>query len=263
MTDSWAPPENHPISNESARQLMQGELADVYRATLRDCCAPIYWYRNSKTGPLDICDNGTMTFVNTGKRLIGITAAHVLEGFHKAKVACDISLQIMNARPDSLDIIDCDKQLDIATIAVEPDMLNELGKTIKPLSSWPPLVPEEGRGIMLAGYPGLDRIATPPNVVNFGLFTALGIARRVSSDQITWLLEREHGVRHPNVPDLPPNRALGGISGGPLVGWFETPGHLTYPRLCGIICEASDALENVVARRADFIGDDGTIDRNS
>lgn len=260
MANNWSPPEGHPLSEEQALQLLQGDLGDVYRNILRGCCAPVYWHRRAAAGTIEISDNGTLTFVNTGERLIGLTAAHVVEGFDKSRAASDVTLQVMNVELDGgFDVIDIDTNLDIATISVDPCLLNSLGKAITPLEGWPPLVPEEGRGIMLAGYPGIERLTLPGNAVSWGLFTAMGIARRVTSHQITWLLEREHGVPHPRIPDLPPKRALGGISGGPLIAWFETPTHITYPRLGGIISQASAELEIVVARRADFIQTNGSI----
>lgn len=259
MTGQWKPTDGHPISPERAKELIIGPLGDTYRGILRACCAPVYWYRNAETRPLEICDSGTVTFINTGERIIGVTAAHVVDGAVKAAAGYDVTIQIMDARIEYLDVIGIDRRLDLATIAFERRHLDAMGKTISPLTGWPPLVPEEGRGIMLAGYPGADRIIAAPKDVIWGLCTILGIARRVSDEQITWLLEREHGVSDGKIPDLPPNHKLGGISGGPLVGWFETKGGLAYPRLCGIVSEASAEFENVIAKRADFIRADGTI----
>ncbi|OJU08822.1 MAG: hypothetical protein BGN86_03655 [Caulobacterales bacterium 68-7] len=109
---------------------------------------------------------------------------------------------------------------------------------------------------MLGGFPGVERLVVRPLDVNFGLHTVLGIARRVTEDQITWLMEREFEMG----ADLPPNYDLGGISGGPLIGKFMVGGIETY-RLAGIISEAQPALENVVAKRADTLRPDGTFDR--
>lgn len=260
MTGQWKPPDGHPISPERAKQLIVGPLGDTYREILKSCCAPIYWYRNAKTGPpLEICASGTVTFVDTGEKIIGVTAAHVVDGAMEAVAVCDVTIQIMDARIERLEVIGIDRRLDLATIAFERRHIDAMGKVISPLTGWPPLVPEEGRGIMLAGYPGADRIIIAPKEVSWGLCTILGIARRVSDEQITWLLEREHGVSDGKTPDLPPNHKLGGISGGPLVGWFETPGGFIYPRLCGIVSQASAEFENVIAKRADFIRADGTI----
>lgn len=259
VTRQRFPLEGHPISPERARELIAGPMGDTYREILKNCCAPVFWYHNSKTGPLEICDSGTVTFVDTGEMVLGITAAHIVDGVTNALAMCDVTAQIMDAPLERLSVIDIDRKLDLATIALEQSHFDTMGKVISPLMGWPPVVPEEGRGIMLAGYPGADRIVTAPNVVDWGLCTILGIARRVTDEQITWLLEREHGVTDGKIPDLPPNHMLGGISGGPLIGWFETPSGFTYPTLCAIISEASAQFENVIAKRADFIRADGKI----
>jgi hypothetical protein len=107
---------------------------------------------------------------------------------------------------------------------------------------------------MLAGYPGRDRLQAGPFEVGWGIFRAIGIARRVTNIQITWRVERDWGSG-----DLPANYPLGGISGGPLIGTFETPNYLSQHVLCGIITQAHSELENVVAIRADYICDDGAI----
>ena len=259
MTENWYPPENHPLSPEQSRRLLQGELGDVYRSILAGCCAPIYWHRRA-TGFADVCGNGTLTFVKTTERLIGVTAAHVLVGYQEAKAVCDVALRVFDSElVGGCDVIDINRDLDIATISLDAAFVQQIGKEVSPLEGWPPLAPEEGRGIMLAGYPGLDRRIMSPREIDWGLFTALGISRVVTSHQITWRVEREYGIPHPKIPDLPPNRVLGGISGGPLIAWFETPSHVIYPRLAGIISEAQESLENVVARRADFILSDGRI----
>jgi hypothetical protein len=114
-------------------------------------------------------------------------------------------------------------ELDIATFAIDDQFLRALGKEIVPLE-WPPRLPAEGRGIMLAGYPGTER-STESSSVDFGLYTALGIARTVSDEQITWLIEREWQLEGSEIPAPPPYYALGGVSGGPLITWLETDGH--------------------------------------
>ena len=223
---------------------MASDLGEVYRSILSACCAPIFWYR--PTGP--ILHNGTLTFVQTPKRLLGITAAHVLRQYELDHGDAPVRLQVMNALWETPEIIAISDTRDLATIAVPQIMLSKIGKELAPLSSWPPIIPQEDRGIMLAGYPGVDRVQPNPFEVNWGLFTALGIARRVVGPQITWRVDRDWGTG-----DLPANHNLGGISGGPLIGWFESPGYLTQYRLSGIVTEASSQLENGVATRADFM----------
>jgi hypothetical protein len=256
MAKEWMAPKGHPLSIERAKELMAGDLGQVFKGTISRCCAPIYWYQRTSTRA-EILDSGTLTFVRTPKRLMAITAAHVVRCFQKVHAAATwpMQLQVMNAMLN-LEVISISDDLDLATLAIDEALLSRIGKKIEPLSNWPPRVPEEGRGIMLAGYPGADRNQTKPMEIDWRLFTALGIARLVIRDQITWVAER---TTPDLITDLPPNHRLGGISGGPLIGWFETPGHVAHFVLSGIIFEADQQLENVIARRADFIGEDGSI----
>jgi hypothetical protein len=253
MADDWKPPAGHPLTIVQAKALLAGDLGHAYRSILSSCCAPIFWYRATEAGA-PILHNGTLTLVSTPKRLLGITAAHVVLQYQADHAASPVRLQVMNALLDAPEIIAISKQFDLATMVISDKTLRQIGKDIVPLSTWPPRLPQEGRGIMLTGYPGVERLQPKPLEVNWGLFTALGIARRVIGPQITWVVEHDQGTG-----DLPANHNLGGISGGPLIGWFEAASHLTQYVLCGIISEAQQQLENVVAIRADFIADDGSI----
>lgn len=163
----------HPITLERAHELMAGPLAEVYRAILNDCCCPIFWYRRDRADR-SIQNHGTVTFVQTPERLPGVTAAHVLDGYLVDSQNGDMALQVFDATVDDMQnrIIDLPGHLDVATFAVDDALLARLGKRVVPLSNWPPQPPQEGRGIMLAGYPAVVRL-TEGKAVNFGLFTVL------------------------------------------------------------------------------------------
>jgi hypothetical protein len=246
-------PDGHPLTIERAKELIRGDLGVMYRGIISRSCAPIFWYRRRGEGA-EVRNSGTVTFVRTPRRLIAITAAHVVRGYEQATATWPLKLQLMNAEMD-LAVIDISDDLDLATLAIDDKLLARTGKEVEPLTNWPPRAPQEGRGILLGGYPAADRLEPQPMELNWGLFTVLGIARRVIGSQITWVAERDQDVN----TDLPPNHHLGGISGGPLIGLFETANHLTYHVLSGIVMQAHQELENVVARRADFVCDDGTI----
>jgi hypothetical protein len=172
----------------------------------------------------------------------------------------------LNAVADDLlsRVIDYSERMDLATINLDEGLLQEAGKPCTPLS-WPPMPPEEGRGIMLCGFPGGERIESESFEVNFGLFTGMGIARRVTDSQISWLIEREFQIDDSILNSLPRNFNLGGVSGGPLISWFESPNHVAHYRLSGIITEHPDyeqndvSVERVVAIRADLISEEGRI----
>ncbi len=249
-------PAGHPITLERAKELLAGDLGDVYREILAKCCAPIYWF--DARG--DILNSGTLTFARTPGRLLGITAAHVIRGFlNDKRNNPTVRLQVMNAEIGQLQVISISDRLDLVTIAIDDRILEAIGTNPQPLETWPPLAPQEGYGIMFAGFPGHERREVRSRVSNWGLFTALGIARIVTEEQITWVAPRGHNVQVAHIEEPPPNYALGGISGGPLIGIFETPTYLAYHVLSGIVSQSHDGLENVVAKRADFIQDNGVI----
>lgn len=258
--------DNHPISLDKARALLAGDLGDVYRKILSDCCVPMFWYRlDSKH--VEIAHNGTLTIVRTPKKTIGITAAHVVYQFARDNKGGQFRLRLMNeVVADLLDrVIDISDKRDMATIDLDDGFVQRLGKI--PLNMWPPIPPEEGRGIMISGFPGIERLQPEPHRISWGLFTAIGVARTVSQEQITWLVEPEHQVPNPKIPTPPPLYDLGGISGGALISWFESEAHIVHYRLSGIVTEHPDykanpdfpPIERLIAARADSITENGRI----
>ena len=256
--NDWQPPPGHPISTDKAKELLAGDLGDVYRNILSESCVPIYWFDMDQTDQ-GILHNGTLTVVQTNQRLLGITAEHVIAAYLTDRKDLNVRLQIGNAIVENVEIIDKSERVDIATVAIDPVLLSKLGKDVTPLSVWPPRPPDEGRGIMFAGYPGGERLEEGDFELSFGLYTAVGVARHVTDEQITWVGDRDFVIDHPNIPTPPPGYDSGGISGGPLISWFETETHVAHYCLSGIISQAHAELEYLVAKRADFIRGDGSI----
>ncbi|GBE06994.1 hypothetical protein BMS3Abin11_00092 [bacterium BMS3Abin11] len=101
--------------------------------------------------------------------------------------------------------------------------------------------------------------------MNFGLFTAIVISRTVTDTQITWLLEPEHQLDNSKIDPPPPEYNLGGISGGPLISFFESENYISYYCLSGIVTEHPDyennefTIERLIAIRADVINEKGRI----
>lgn len=255
---------SHWMSEKRAKELIGGALGNELRGVLSKSCAPICWFARGEAPELSRMKNGTATFVHTGETLIGITAAHVVQDFLDDQSEAPQTVMIMNAALPTLDIIDISSELDIATFKIDESVLTKIGKPISPLSVWPPQPPMEGRGILIGGYPRISRLpintAPAPAVMEWGLMTILGVAGRVSRDQIHWMIDRAHNIEHDTIPELPPNAELGGISGGPVIALLER-GPLQYWGLAGIVSQASAQFERVVAKRADYIQSNGKIDR--
>jgi hypothetical protein len=258
FSDEYSYPKDHPLSADEAKRLIAGELGWQLRRMIAASCSPLYWYGDDGNGRSRILHNGTVTYVRGNDGIIGITACHVIDEYLARGEGC--LLQIGNAAYD-LDLIDKNRELDIASMVIPEAVIRSVGKDVMAVSL--PRhgdVPQEGRGIMLGGFPGLDRIETGKMQVAWGLFTAIGIARRVNERQITWVPDHEHNMEVEGIPDLPLNKELGGISGGPVIAWFEkAEGLLSYCSLAGIIVQANSDLELVVARRSEFIKSNGKL----
>lgn len=260
FSNDWSYPEGHPISPERAQALLKGDLGTAYLQILKGACAPIYWHATGIDGQRSVCANGTITFVRTPQRTFGITANHVLEAYEADAGSDDLQLQIFNTVyiPH---VIARSAQLDLVTLDIPDNVLASMGKDITPVSLPRPRdETQEGRGIMICGYVGGERREHAPLVVEWGMLGVVGIARRVTERQISWSPDHEHHVQIDGLPKLAPNKDLGGISGGPLIAWFEKAnGRLAYYSLAGIIVEASAEIENVIAIRSEYIREDGSL----
>jgi hypothetical protein len=257
MTDRWQPPDGHPITEAMARDLIAA-IGPSSRQFIASCCAPLFWFVGADPNR-KILANGTVTMVRTPAGVIALTADHVIEECLAEFEGGGVCVQIADASAHDLRarLISRSRELDLASFDMT-GIVDRLGWPDKsPLTSWPPMVPEEGRGIMIGGYPGCERQTIGKYDVSFGLFTALAVARTVTDDQISCLFEREYMIDTKDVPTMPPNTDLGGISGGPLIATVESPSHFVTFRLGGIVSEAHPELEKVFAKRIDFIKDDG------
>lgn len=253
----WRPPGGHPVDEAKARAMVK-LLARPSREFLASCCLPLYWWATNQPDE-PVLGNGTVTLIKTPSRVIALTADHVIGGALEAFEGGHVVIQLANTSAHDLRarIIARSLSLDLASFSLD-DLIDRHGWTShKPLQAWPPVVPQEGRGIMIGGYPGNARERISRKGVSFGFFGALGIARTVSHDQISCLFEREYLIDPPDVAAIPPNYELGGISGGPLITVWESPKYIVTYRLGGIVSEASSELGLVFAKRADFIKDDG------
>lgn len=249
-----------PLSEAEATAIVEGPWAQEARKILLECCFPIFWTKTVNGEEL-IENSGTVTVYQTPTKLIGITAAHVLEECMQVIGSPGTRVYFFDTPVDEVLLIDSShnhegfEEQDIATFQLDPAIISSLGKKITPLSSRF-RVPDINCGIMVGGYPAIDRIESQGKEIDFGFFTVLGITSSVSTHQITWKAERDRVPAH--LVTLPMNHHLGGISGGPIIGWFNNSGFITY-HLCGIVSQSHTELEYIVGKRIDFITEAGDI----
>jgi hypothetical protein len=203
--------------------------------------------------------NGTCFFMRTSRRLLAVTAGHVIQGFRKAKENNPSTMcQIGNLRFDPLArLIDVGVKADIATIDISEKELEHIGKY--PITLWPPHPPEQdNHGVLLAGYPAAAITADDPWTRCFGIYAASGVVQRVTDWQLSCSVDWENS-KPTNLAGLPPRHYdTGGMSGGPVLTIRQVNGIMTFP-VAGVISEGRAETDTVVAERADNIRADGTI----
>ena len=271
-TGAWASPPDHPITPEQARAFIEGDGADVLGHILMSAMAPIYWHAPTTSGERGIVGNGTLTIARSRQRLFAVTAYHVVDGYFAARDADPRTIcQIGNLPFDQLmsriidrsgyrdDTDDNDGRHDLCTIEITEAEVTALRKEPVTLGDSPGV--QEGRGILFGGFPGAWRRELAPREAEFRGLRGIGVSVRVSDTQITWVRDPDLDTHVAGLPELQPHANLGGISGGPMIGLFETPGHILYFQLAGIIVEAIQSLDNLVARSSHLLRPDGTIRR--
>lgn len=232
---------------------------------------PIYWYRQAERG-IEV-RNGSVFFIDCGEGCIAVTAAHVIEGYRQdamdhpgllLQVGHDLRVNLKDR------LIDIDFQIDIATLRFSADEVKRLNKIVYTGTSkvWPPAPPDEGRGVIFAGFPGRERLLPRRNAIVFGLFSLGGIATSVSDRDICYQIERSELIDILGRGIMPENFDMGGISGGPMLTIVEQGG-LRLTRLAGVVYSGPDVraldriegFEVVRARRADFLLPNGQLNR--
>ena len=122
-------------------------------------------------------------------------------------------------------------------------------------SSWPPAPPAEGHGVFFVGFPGGGRTLRPyrsGNLIEIDWvgWTARAVATAINDTSITLWFEHDSKYDIHSRPAAPPDWALGGCSGAPMLTFVETRGLYSW-RLGGIVIEASGRI--LRAARADCL----------
>jgi hypothetical protein len=214
--------------------------------------------RPTADGP-PIARNGSGSLLRTPQRIIGVTAAHVVDGYMQDKPERPrIEATLGGLRFDLEDrIIARSPALDIATFAVDERELPRIGFRVLE-GAWPPTMPAEGGLIVFAGWPGSERVIAP-DIVTGGVWT--GICRaQISAGIIMIDVGHEQGLLPPipGVPPRPRHYDVGGISGGPLMTILPHDTESGW-RFGGVLIEGTPNWDIVRGARADGIAADGNI----
>lgn len=222
-------------------------------AWAKSACAPVFFRTASGN-----CSNGTMTFLDSGGTILGLTAGHVAReivatcggrpGYRCQVGATELQLS---------SLIAVHPTLDLACFRLSPELVAAARHNAVTVSVWPPQVIVERDLVLYGGYPGMYREEIEGRFDNaFVWFGALvdsasehqgGTALRIG-ESMTAGEER-----------VPANADLGGWSGGPVFRLTERES-LTRLELAGIIYEYDNNTEIVLAHNLRSLRRDGTFD---
>jgi hypothetical protein len=236
----------------------------IVEAMTESLCAstPMLSWRGARINDGGVVSTGGSAFlVRTPAGILGVTAGHVMDGFVAARKTCaDITATLGGFSFDLGErLIERGGSVDIATFRIEESDIPMIG--FRPLErAWPPNTPASRGIVLLAGWPGHERIVSAERVTG-GIYIGWGSAG-VSDLQITIRVDHDQGPISPlpGVPLPPPGFEFGGISGGPvMVIDAEDSGYKIGWRVAGVISEGKPDYDYIVATRADVIQDDGRI----
>lgn len=129
-------------------------LLAAYEASAKACCAPVFWRGEDRQ-----LRNGTMTFLRTSSRVLGITNGHVADGIVNCKDEPGKSCQIGGAELDPARLIARHPTKDLATFSLSDVFLAPVGENhhAATVTGWPPEPLSEGEVVLYGGYPGIFR----------------------------------------------------------------------------------------------------------
>jgi len=239
------------------------EMGRVYEFQAQCSSAPVFY--EDKQG---VTHNGTMTFLKTDIRLLGITNKHVSD----AITLCGQQGLPVNLGGTDLDprrLIAHHHEKDLATYELSDVLLGNVGMLrngkAQPnkhqpatVTTWPPIAAHAGAPVLYGGYPGCDREPQPDGNVTFAFYWIANKVENASDRNISMMINLGESIsvgprRHEQGVDL------GGWSGGPLFRLNDRGGVIEHLELSGIIYEYSAEMGIVFAHPLTDLNPDGTF----
>jgi hypothetical protein len=219
--------------------------------------APFWWHNPERPVGSAVKRNGTMVFVDTGSRILGVTAEHVYRGYvsdfaEDRDLVCQVGG--ITFRPEDR-LIEADQALDLATFELSEVLVVGSRSNIYRRVSWPPAPLATGELALLGGFPGAlrgERVGETD--FDFAWFITRADS---SSPRHTGILLNLAEAHSPTGVRLPPGADLGGASGGPVFQLHD--GAISPLELVGFIYEYSASMELIYARHAASVSADGSL----
>ncbi|MFO0701893.1 MAG: hypothetical protein U0236_21975 [Nitrospira sp.] len=231
----------------------------VLRRLVRLHASPVWWYDDSKAVGTSILHSGTFSFVNTGKRIIAVSAYHVYEQYlHDKAAGSSLKCQFggITVEPEKY-VIDSDRNFDLVTFDLPVVLATATGVTIHNSPSWPPTKLAKSDLVILGGYPGNRRLEKS-QTLDSDFVSFIGRIAQSSDDHASLCLNIPNS-HWPQGERLVESPYLGGMSGGPVFRLITNP--VESLEFAGVIYESHKTYELVFCRHASVIRSDGTLEK--
>lgn len=242
--------------------LVKSGLIPTVEENAKRLTAPFSWYAPELQGRSRTIGGGTVCFVNTGVRLLGLTAAHIHRACMTA-LECDPDLGCQiggHSFQPSKHLIDIDHDLDLATYELSEIQVNAAGADVHAPSTWPPRLTDDDDLVLIGGWPWrsvVERIGSSTH--DFVFF--IGRSAGASESSLGMATFRSTSIPY-GTRSLSPDLNLGGMSGGPM--YVLKQGLIARLELVGILFEYSPSpLELMLARPLSRIAADGKLIRDA
>ena len=270
--------------SDEARKLFEARLdllqvsgyLPVFERMVRSMCAPFWWSSTEPGQSPVVRGNGTICFINTGTKHLGITADHVYQGYLNDKekypdVECQFGSNTINPETRLIDRSP-EIELDLATFDVPEVFLSASGDPRRHhltgedthhyhhnALKWPPDPLDAGEVVLHGGFP---QVLREPNTARVTFPFQYFATKANSTDGNRIVLDP--GVERVYSPGYggPVNTQWQGQSGGPVYRILDAGigGNLVdRVEVVGFIYNRY--LEYILARPSTFIRVDGTINR--
>jgi hypothetical protein len=264
------------MNPENGNTAESSKLIHVIADFTANVARSLNWYDLTEPWPKRL-DGASCFVLKFDTQLVGITANHVVEAFERAKdgnqrIACFLrtsGLDLLDA------IIDRDRELDLATFEVTQTQLKECAATaVDCREQWPPPIPDQGREISFAGFPGEFGEPWPKHRIEFRSAVDVTHVEAVTERNVVAIYDPKRDrriVAAPAFPEIGGNWS--GCSGGPVLMYFIRRGIIRWFPIA-LITEgpgkppAADweqrgemsNLDQFILRRIDRIQMDGRIE---
>lgn len=242
---------------EEAKRLAAGPLGGEMNKFPLRFAAPVFFGFLPAQDTHSKINNGTVSLITIGGRLLAITCSHVLSAFKGLlEEEPNCVFQIGNCKLDPLSqLVYEDEGLDLAVIELTKKQIEEIpdggeiGASMFQPIDWPSPKVKEGEFIAFGGFPGKWREEIKPGHIDFSTYSSGASGVTTCNDTcFVSQFEREYWVKSFDTRGVDHLAELGGLSGGPAFVFREL--HWDF---VGIIFEFSTDFELLYLRYSSLI----------